>query len=119
MPIGGPHGLRIVGVAGKISQAVQLVAGIAPRFAALVAVVLIHGVEGIRQSVLGKCQRIGCEVFHGGVVVRAGVIAHQAGRVGVVFPFGAGFHEQSAVDPVQIFPYLVKMFVRITAGPES
>ena len=117
-PVGGPHGLRIVGIAGKVAQAAQLVAAVAPGAAALIAIVLIKAIERAGDSVLREDQRIGSEVFDGRIVIGTGVVAHHAGRVGVVAPIRSGFDEEVAVNPVQRLLNLVEVFVRIAAASE-
>ena len=72
-----------------------------------------------RRPVLRENQRIGGEVFHGGVVIGTGVVAHHAGGVCVVAPIRSGLDEEAAVNPVQRLLHLVEVFVRIAAASES
>ena len=74
-PVRRSHGLRVIGVAGQITKAVEHAGGIAPRFAGLIAVVLIHRIELAVQAKGRKGQRVGGEIFDGGVVIGSGLIA--------------------------------------------
>ena len=92
---------------------------VAPYFAGLIAVVLIHRIQLAVESEGRKGERVGGEVFDAGVVVGPSLIAQQTGCICVVAEIEAGFHHQRAAHPAQLLLRLIEVLVGIAAGAEA
>ena len=80
---------------------------------------ILVGSKRIGEAEFLKCQRVGDEVLHLGVVVGARLVAQQAGRVGVVVQLEAGLEQQIVVDPVHHLLRVVELLVGIAALAEA
>ena len=90
-----------------------------PHTAGFVAVVLVEFVERVRESIGGKDERIGDEIFYSGVMVGAGLVAQKAGGVQVVREGDAGPDEQVAANPVERLLRAEVALVRVAAVAEA